>query len=160
MKWGTGAFYCVETKKFLGFFRPPLYLPLGLSGKSLAGRRRGVVSLAQQGEEGRTHGTENSAGPLCPQPQRTDAPGQPVVSAAGLAQRPEPGGRDGAAAGGPGPGPVYPGLVRPGDAGSGVAWTHLGQRAGVPVGAHRGICGGFPRSGGAGPHLPLLLHPG
>ena len=45
------------------------------------------------------------------QPQRADAPGQFVVLSSGLAGRPQRGGKDGAPAGGPGPGPLHPGVV-------------------------------------------------
>ena len=138
-------------------------------GRETCGRRFSPGPF--HGTMGQTHGggedlvkydNAGQAGvrPLRPQPQRADAPGQPLVRAAGLAGRPEPGWADGAAAGGPGPRPLYPDLVRSGDAGSGVAWTGLGQRAGVSEPPDRRLPGRFCPAGGGRTDLSLLLHPG
>ena len=53
-----------------------------------------------------------------------------------------------------------PDLVRSGDAGSGVAWTGLGQRAGVSEPPDRRLPGRFCPAGGGRTDLSLLLHPG
>ena len=98
--------------------------------------------------------------PLRPKPQRADASGQPLVRPAGLAGRPEPGRTHGAAAGGPGSGPLHAGAVRPGDAGSGVAGAGLGRRAGVPEPPDRRLSGRLCPAGGGRAALSLLLHPG
>ena len=97
------------------------------------GGKRGILG-PKTGQNGKDdgHGTDDPW-VLCPQSQRADAPWEPLYGAGGLAVGTF-GRRDaGAADGGPGPGPLPPGICR--DSGGGPALAGAGLGRGLRHGA-------------------------